>query len=207
MPFVFKRLALLMSIAAAFAADKPSAFKPGPADSFAQHQTNDKVTMGVDPYVMGDKVKVAFGKADPYQYGVLPVLVVIQNDSGVAIKLDAMKAEYVGPNGDRVEATPAKDVRYAKAPKRPSMIGGPAGAAPKILAKKNPLDAWEIEGHAFSAQMLPPGQSASGFLYFETGLQRGATIYIRGMADASSGKELIFFELPLSSDSPEVPKK
>ncbi len=207
MPFVFKRLALLMSIAAAFAADKPTAFKPGPADSFAQHQTNNKVTMGVDPYVIGEKIKVAFGKVDPYQYGVLPVLVVIQNDSGVAIKLDGLIAEYVGPNGDRVEATPAKDVRYAKAPKRPSVIGGPAGAAPKILGKKNPLDAWEIEGHAFSAQMLPPGQSASGFIYFETGLQRGATIYIRGMTEASSGKELLFFELPLNSDSPEAAKK
>jgi hypothetical protein len=207
MPFVFKRLALLMSIAAAFAADKPTAFKPGPADSFAQHQTNNKVTMGVDPYVIGDKIKVAFGKVDPYQYGILPVLVVIQNDSDVAIKLDGLAAEYVGPNGDRVPATPAKDVRYAKAPKRPSVIGGPAGAAPKILGKKNPLDEWEIEGHAFAAQMLPPGQSASGFMYFETGLQRGATIYIRGMTEASSGKELLFFELPLNSDSPEAAKK
>src|SRR5580704_11803918 len=109
MPFVFKRLALLLSIAAAFAADKQPPFKVVPAASFANHQTNDKVTMGVDPYVMGEKVKVAFGKVDPYQYGVLPVLVVIQNDSGVAIKLDGLIAEYVGPNGDRVQATPAKD--------------------------------------------------------------------------------------------------
>ena len=208
MPFVFKRLALLLSITAAFAADKqPSAFKPGSADSFASHQTNDKVTMGVDPYVMGDKVKVAFGKVDPYQYGVLPVLVVIQNDSDVAIKLDGLHAEYVGPNGDRVDATPARDVRYAKGPRRPNVIDGPAGAAPKVFGKKNPLDAWEIEGRGFSAQMLPPGQSASGFLYFETGLQRGATIYIRGLREASSGKELLFFELPLSSDSPEATKK
>ena len=208
MPFVFKRLALLLSITTAFAADKqPPPFKPGPAASFAQHQTNDKVTMGVDPYVMGDKVKLAFGKVDPYQYGILPVLVVIENDSDVSIKLARIKAEYVGPNGDRVEATPARDVRYAQAPRRPSVIGGPAGAVPKILGKKNPLDEWEIEGRALSVQMLPPGQSASGFLYFETGLQRGATIYIRGLTEASSGKELLFFELPLSSDSLDATKK
>src|ERR1017187_8787948 len=110
MPFVFKRLALLMSIAAALAADKHPPFTPGPANGFANRQTNDKVTMGADLYVMGDKVKVAFGKVDPYQYGVLPVLVVIQNDSGAAIKLDGLKAEYVGPNHDRVIATPARDV-------------------------------------------------------------------------------------------------
>jgi hypothetical protein len=205
MPFVFKRLALLLSIAAAFAADKPTAFKPGKAESYAAHQTNDKVTMGVDPYVIGDKIKVAFGKVDPYQYGILPVLVVIENDSDAAIKLDGLHAEYVGPNGDRVDATAARDVRYARGPQRPGVITGPG--APHIIGKKNPLDEWEIEGHALAAQMLPPGQVASGFLYFETGLQRGATIYIRGMTEASSGKELLFFELPLSSDSPEAAKK
>ena len=207
MPFVFKRLALLMSIAAAFAADKQPPFQPGPAVSFANHQTNDKVTMGADPYVMGDKVKVAFGKVDPYQYGVLPVLVVIQNDSSASIKLDGLKVEYVGPHNDRVDATPAKDVRYVKAPQRPNVIDGPAGRVPKILGKKNPLDEWEIEGHAFAAQMLAPGQTASGFFYFQTGLQRGATIYLRGMTDASSGKELLFFELPLASDSPDPARK
>ena len=207
MPFVFKRLALLMSIAAAFAADKQPPFQPGPASSFANRQTNDKVTMAADPYAMGDKVKVAFGKVDPYQYGVLPVLVVIQNDSSAAIKLDGLKVEYVGPNHDRVDATPAKDVRYAKGPQRPAVIDGPAGRVPKILGKKNPLDEWEIEGRAFSAQMLAPGQTASGFFYFQTGLQRGATIYLRGMTEANSGKDLLFFELPLSSDLPEPVRK
>jgi hypothetical protein len=202
MPFVFKRLALLLSIAAAFAADKQPPFKPGPASSFANHQTNDKVTMAAEPYMMGDKVKVAFGKIDPYQYGVLPVLVVIQNDSGAAVKLDGLRAEYVGPNHDRVYATPARDVRYSQGADRPRVITGPG--PPKVLKKKNPLDAWEIEGRAFAAQMLAPGQTASGFFYFQTGLQRGATIYLTGMTEASSGKELLFFELPLSSDSPEA---
>jgi len=156
MPFVFKRLALVLSIAAAFAADKQTPFKAAPAASYPSHQTNQKVTIGVDPYVMGDKVKTAFGKADPYQYGVLPVLVVIENDSDVSISLDGLQAEYVGPNRDSVQMTPAKDVRYAVGPRRPSVIGGPAGQMPKILGKKNPLDEWEIEGRALAAQMLPP---------------------------------------------------
>src|ERR1039457_6772660 len=109
MPFVFKRLALLMSIAAAFAADKtPPPFKPGPPDSLPHHQTNDKLTIGVESYESGEKVKFAFGKVDPYQYGVLPVLVVIQNDTCKAISVHHLRAEYVGPNHDRVYATPAR---------------------------------------------------------------------------------------------------
>src|SRR3954451_4407857 len=196
MPFVFKRLALVLSIAAAFAADKDAPFKAGPAASYPHHQTNEAITVAVDAYSSGEKVKAAFGKVDPYEYGVLPVLVVIQNEGKEAIRLDRLKVEYVGPGNQRVEATPTKDVRYARGPQRPSVTPGPGGRV-AIKSKKNPLDAWEIDGRAFAAQMLPAGQSASGFFYFQTELQSGATVYINGMREASTGKELFYFETPL----------
>src|SRR5690349_4255661 len=170
MPFVFKRLALFMSIAAAVAADKESGFKAAPAASYQHHQTQGAVTIGVDPYAFGDKIKAAFGKVNPYEYGVLPVLVVIQNDGKETVRLDHMKVEYAGPESHKVEATPANEVRFAKAPERPRTISGPPGRGPLPLpSKKNPLTAWEIEGRAFTAAMLPAGQSASGFFYFQTG--------------------------------------
>lgn len=197
MPFVFKSLALLLSISAGFAADKETPFKAGPADSYASHQSNAQITIGVDPFVTADKVALAFGKLNPSQFGILPVLVVIQNDSGKAIRLDRLKVEYAGPNHDRVEATPARDVRYLRPPQRPGAIEGPAGKVKVLKTKKNPLDAWEIEGRAMSAQMLPPGQSASGFFYFQTVLQPGATLYLNGLYEAASGKEIFYFELPL----------
>ena len=198
MPFVFKRLALLLSISAAFAADKElPPFKPAPAASFVNHQTNDKVTIGVDPYVTDDKVKLAFGKVSPYQYGILPVLVVIQNDSDKTIKLDRIKAGYVGPDRDRVDAIPARDVRYVRPPLQPNVVQGPAGRIKGLKTKKNPLDEWEIEGRAFSAAMLPPGQSASGFFYFQADVRHGSTIYLSGLTEAGTGKELFYFEIPL----------
>ena len=197
MPFVFKSLALLLSISATFAADKETPFKAAPAASYASHQSNAQITIGVDPYVTPDKVQLAFGKLDPVQWGVLPVLVVIQNDSDKAIRLDRLKAEYAGPNRERVEATPARDVRYLRPPQRPSAIDGPAGQVKVLKTKKNPLDEWEIEGRALAAQILPPGQSASGFFYFQTSLQRNATIYLNGLYEASSCKEILYFELPL----------
>ena len=200
MPFVFKSLALLLSISAlsvGFAADKETPFKAGAAASYASHQSNAQITIGVDPYVASDKVATAFGKLNPNQHGVLPILVVIQNDSDKAIRLDRLKVEYVGPNHERVESTPARDVRYLKPPQRPDAIGGPGGKVKVLKTKKNPLDEWEIEGRALSAQMLPPGQSASGFLYFQAGLQHGATIYLNGLYEAATGKEIFYFELPL----------
>jgi hypothetical protein len=198
MPFVFKRLALLfLSISAALAADKETPFKAAPAASYPGHQSNAQITIGADPYVLLDKVKLAFGKVDPNQFGVLPVLVVIQNDSDKAIRLDRIKVEYVSPNRNHAEAIAAKDVRYLRGPERPNVITGPAGKPKVLKGKKNPLDAWEIEGRAFSAQILPPGQSASGFFYFETPLQHGSTLYINGLYEAATNKELFYFELPL----------
>jgi hypothetical protein len=183
-----------MSIAAVFAADKE--FKVPPASTFAHKQSNEQVTIGAEAYVNGEKVRLAFGKVVPYDYGVLPVLVAIQNDSGKTLKLNRVKVEYVGPHGDRVLATPAREVRFVIPPKRPGVMGGPRGPLP-LPAKKNPLNEWEIEGRAFAAEMLPAGQPAYGFFYFRTDLERGATIYFNGITEAASGRDLFYFEIPL----------
>lgn len=199
MPFVFKRLALIiLSITAVSAADKETPFKAQPAASYPAHQTNQQITIAADPYIDTGKLKVAFGKLDPNEYGVLPVLVVIQNDSGQTLRLSNMRVEYMGPNRERIDATPARDVRYLRGPQRPNMIGGPPGTKIKVIkTRKNPLDAWEVEGRAFAAQMLPAGNSASGFFYFQTTLRPGATIYLSGITEAATGKELLYFEIPL----------
>jgi hypothetical protein len=205
MPFIFKRLALLTSIAMVLAPDKAlpggkeePKFTPGAAASYRSHQTSEKVTIGVLPYFNDEDTRPVFGKRNPYTYGVLPVLVVIQNDGPKTIRVQSMQAVWVGPNRDRVEATPAKDVRYLNAPSRPNAIPGPPGMPPKVIGHKNPLDTWEIEGRAFAAQVLPPGQSASGFFYFQTGYQRRASVYLSGLRESESGRELLYFEIPIA---------
>jgi hypothetical protein len=197
MPFVFKRLALLLSISAltAFAADKESQpFRPAPAASYEHRQTQAGLTIAAEPYNTPDQEKTAFGKLDLYEYGVLPVLIVMQNDSGQAIRLENLKVEYVGPTGNHVDATAASDVRFLRGPSAPSSVPSPLHIP---RGKKNPLDAWEVEGRAFVAKILPAGNSASGFFYFQTGLQRGSEIYLSGLTQAATGKELFYFEIPL----------
>jgi hypothetical protein len=46
--------------------------------------------------------------------------------------------------------------------------------------------------------MLTAGNTASGFFYFSTTLQTGATLYLSGLVEAGSGRELLFFEVPLN---------
>ena len=203
MSFVGKCVILFLSIAALPAADKDKdkeRFAPGPASSYPARQTSGKVTIAVEAYDTEEKTRPAFGKMNPYELGVLPVLVVIENSGNQALDLKQLRVEYVSTDRQRIEATPAKDVRFLKAPQRP----GPTGESPRKLplpiptgSKKNKLASWEIEGLAFAARMLPAGESVHGFFYFQTRHRVGSQLYLTGISEAATGKELFYFEIPM----------
>lgn len=187
---------MILSISASLGADKDKRFAPPPADSVSTRQTQSGVTIAAIPYVTDEELKAAFGKANPYKFGILPVLVIVQNNSGKALRLD-LKAEYVDPGGRHIDAIPPQDVAFeAKSPQRPSVTGSPL---PLPKRNKNPLlNAWEIAGRGFSARMVPAGESVHGFFYFHTQLQPSAQLYLNGLSDAQSGAELFYFEIPLT---------
>jgi hypothetical protein len=188
--------------AVAYSGDKKddARFAPGPASSYSSKQTNDNITIAAVPYDTEELAHKAFGKVNPYEHGVLPVLVIIQNDTSDALRLDHLQLEYMGLHGDRVENTPAGDVQYlGSSPKQPRPPTGPIPTG--VFKKKNPLTAWEITGRAFSVKMLPPHESANGFFYFQSQSTPGAKLYLTGVTVASNGKGILYFEIPLSSDA------
>lgn len=196
------RLLLLASIAipASYAAEKTT-FQAKPAASYPHKQTSEKVTIAAEQFITDDQTKDAFGKTNPWRMGILPVLVVIQNDSAAAVRVDRIRFIYVLPDRTRVESTPASDLRYLRGAKTPTT--GPAmPKIPGVSRKgKNPLGEWEIEGRAFTAKMIPPGQSASGFVYFQVPTSSDAsTLYVSGLVNASTNNELFYFEVPLSGN-------
>jgi len=170
-------------------------FIPPDSDTIETKLTVGGITIAAVPYDRESMASTAFGKLNPYEHGVLPVLVLIRNDTKGTIRLERMKVEYHDKDRRAVDATPAAEVRFVEAPKRPT-FGGPSipGLGRK---KKNPLEAPEIESRAFSARMLPAGESAYGFFYFRTGHRSGSTLYVTGLEEASTGKELFYFEVPL----------
>lgn len=188
---------LALSIAVAAPAEDKTPFQAKPADSYPHKQTSEKVTIAGEIYSTDDAAKEAFGKLNPWRHGILPVLVVVQNDSPNAVRMDRAKFVYVLPDRTRIEATPAAELKYLGGVKQPKPVAGPIGI--KIgKSSKNPLAAWEIEGRAFSARMIPPGQSASGFVYFQAPVESDASVlYISGLENAATGNELYYFEVPL----------
>ncbi len=190
-----KCLLISLSIAAAVAGDKDHPkFNAAPAESYPTHQTQDKVTQAAVPYINAELAEPAFGKANPYAHGILPILLVIKNETGRALRLD-LEVSYVNADGSHVEPTPARDVAYLRGAARPANPGVSL-PIPKFK-KKNPLDTWEIEGRAFAAKMLPPGESVHGFFYFQVNYRPGSKLYVNGISEAGSGKELFYSEIPL----------
>jgi hypothetical protein len=188
-------LVLVASISTAPGLDKDKKFTSPPMSSITAKVTNDGLTVASVAYTPDEQAKPAFGKLNPYEHGVLPVLLMIQNDTKKAIRLDRMKVEYIDRDRTRIENTPAAEVQYLNGPQRPSFSPGPIPGVK--LNKKNPLAAEEIEMRGWAAKMLPPGESAYGFVYFRTGHRPGAKLYVTGFEDAGTGKEFFYFEVPL----------
>lgn len=191
-------LMLFLSIAALAAGDDVP-IRPKPADSYPNHQTISGLTIAAEVYTTRQQTESAFGKLDPNQYGVLPVLVVMRNGAGEVLNLEKLRVEYIRPDRRHLPNIPPSEVKYLNAPSRPKMGPSMPNPIPGLgkKGKKNPLAAFEIESRAFAARMLTPEDSASGFFYFQTANHRGAILYLTGITKAASGAELFFFEIPL----------
>lgn len=199
---------ILLSIAASWmiaapaiaADDKDNRFVPGKAASHPGHQTSEKITIAAIPYITEAQAKSAFGKVNPYKEGVLPILLVIDNNTGRALRVADLVVKFVDASGRNVEPTPAKDVPYLEGAERPRMPGTTPRPIPNPLPrkpKKKALDTWEIDGRAFSHKMVPPGDTVHGFFYFQARYGEGSTLFVNGIRDAGSGKEFFYFEIPL----------
>ena len=189
-------LMVLLSIAA-WAGDKEKTpFKPGPASSYPGFQTLDKITIAAVPFITEEQAQQAFGKVNPYQHGVLPVLVVLENGTGKALRLE-LQAELVEPDRQHLEAVPAEDVPRLQGPKQPKIPG--TSPLPPLHKNKSPLDTWEIVGRAFNARMAPIGDTVSGFFYFQARYRPGSKLYLTGIKDAGTGKDYFYFEVPLDT--------
>ena len=193
-------LMVLLSIPAAWAADNRAPFVSKPASEYPGHRTLDKITIAAAPFVTESQQASAFGKADLVKYGFLPILLVIENNTGKTIRLD-LKAEFVDAQNKHLESTPPGDLVLFNGTHKRGW--NPPMATPIPLpgrSKKGPLNTWEIEGRAFSVKLLPNGERASGFLYFETPNKPGSRLYLTGIKDAASGKDFFYFEVPFENE-------
>jgi len=192
--FVISSIALMLILAGARARGADKAFHVGAANDYA-HQTADQVTVGAKSYDTEELTAEAFGKkTDLLRYGVLPVLVVIENKRQKTLDLRYLEVNLVAADGRHAAAVAPEDLFVLGRSQKTPKINPVPNPLPK---KKNPLNAPQIVERAFAARMLPPGDSASGFFYFEAKPEPGDKLYLNGLRETPSGQEIMYFEFGL----------
>lgn len=214
MRVLFTISALLLSLfaLAAWCGGAPNAndvvqpFRPAPAPAWPSHQGIGEVTFATVRYESDADTRPVFGKVNLNEYGVLPVLLIIDNKSNQGLLLDLMKVQFMAPGGIRLDPTAPKDLPYLIGPKRPN--SGPSYPSPIPFKKKklNPLAEVAIDSRAWGAKNLLPGESAHGFFYFQTEWRRNSYIYINGIREARTLKDVFFAEVPMDNpgDAKEI---
>jgi hypothetical protein len=190
-----RALIVLLSIAAAPAAD--NRFAPGKAASYPGHETQDKITVAAVPYDTAELSATVFGKVKPYQEGILPVLVIIDNGTGKPLRLDPV-AQLTDSDNHHLDAvSPEYVVTYHAIRRNPGTPRTSPLPLPRTGVKKGPLNTPEIADRAFAIHLVPPGDTVYGFFYFEADYQPGSRLYLKGLRDAGTGNEYLFFEVPV----------
>ncbi len=178
--------------------DEQTPFRAKAAGEYA-HQASESVTVGAKTFDTEELTAEAFGKkADLLKYGVLPVLVVIENKRERAIDIQNIQVELVATDGRHGQPVPPEEVIHlGERGKKPPKVGG--GPLPIPLPqKKNPLNNLQLVERSFSAKVVPANDSVSGFFYFEAKPEAGDSLYVTGVRDARTSKELLYYEFPLA---------
>ena len=173
--------------------------KPAAAYPAHDYHPREKVTTGVDPYDTAEKEKIFI---IPYrELEILPVLVVVTNDSDAPIVLKGMKVQLVTADGTKLSPETEDDVyRRVSHPNASTTrvpLPFPTG---RVKGGVNTKEYDEISNAQFKAEAVEPLSSQGGFLFFDVSDVKdplaGAHLYVTNVRD-SSGNMLMYFDVPL----------
>lgn len=175
--------------------------KTQPAAAYPAHDYHsaEKVTVGLDPYDAPPKSNIFV--VHYREMGLLPILLVITNDSDQPIELTDIKGQLVTGDGTKL-GTATEDDIYRRV-SHPNASGARAPIpfpTRRVKGGVNTKEWGEIETATFKAKAVEPRSSQSGFLFFDisdvANPLKGARFYLTGVRD-SSGNALMYFEVPM----------
>src|SRR5215469_6857999 len=199
------RFALTAALAATpfvcLAAKEFSMPKVQPAASYPAHDYHPKelVAVALDPYDGPPKSNIFV--VNYRNANLLPVLLVITNDSDQPIVLSGMKPELVSGGGSKMSPETEDDIyRRVSHPQASGARVPLPFPTRRVKGGVNTKEWNEIQSAQFKAKAVEPRSTQSGFLFFDisgvTNPLQDAHFYVTGVHDAS-GNELMYFEVPL----------
>jgi hypothetical protein len=184
-----------------FAGKEFSMPKTQPAAAYPAHDYHsaEKVTVGLDPYDAPPKSNIFV--VNYRELDLLPILVVVTNDSDEPIELSNIKAELVTGDGSKLSVATEDDIyRRISHPSASGARNPLPFPTKRVKGAVNSKEFTEIENASFKAKAVEPRSSQAGFLFFdvsdvENPLKK-ARFYLTGVQD-SSGNALMYFEVPV----------
>lgn len=163
--------------------------------------TQEQVTVAADPYDTADRQEIF--SVDYREHGVLPVLLIVTNDSDHPISLVDMKVEMMTSQRVKLPEASMDDVirRIQREVKRPDAPRTYPLPIPRRKPKPNVDQATrdEIDESMFHAHAVEAHSTQSGFVYFDvSGISNplaGARLSCSGLKN--EGQELFFFEIAM----------
>ena len=193
-------LALLPAIAAA-SDHTPPAVQPATDFAAFEVHADEKLAIAAEPY--DTREKMALFRVDYISHGVMPVRLIVTNNSDRPISLRDARILFITSTGDRIQASEPEDVErlMTRKEREGSKIPMP-GPIPAIKLKpkaSNKDIEQDFDTFEFQALVVEPHTTRAGFLFYDvSGLGQplhGALLNLHTIKDAD-GKDLFYFEIP-----------
>jgi hypothetical protein len=175
------------------------------------HQ-NEQVSIAADPY--DTKEKCSIFRMDYLKYGILPVRIIVTNNSDHSISLADARINFITADGDKIQTSEIPDVERRMVPvnrtdnpgKNELHIPGMKSKAAKTVRAITD----DFRDFEYSDAMVAPHSTRSGFFFYDVeDLDHplaGAKLSLTTLRDAQ-GNELFSFEIPFNRYLAASPKK
>lgn len=202
-PFLFAALVAVFCAPLAQAREKkaPSAKAANQYPAFDTHP-NEQVTIAIDP--CDDQRNCDFFRLPYVRHSLIPVRVIITNDSDTALNLDQARMQFISANSDKIPAATLDDINrrlfstnQAKGTKIPLT---------PITIHHTPVDKKITDDDAdfgFQGTTVNPHSTVAGYLFYDVkGLDdpplKDAEVYIKMIHTLDGKKELFAFSIPFN---------
>lgn len=181
--------------------------EPKPASEYAAHDTHpdEHVTVAAEP--CDDPKQCSFFRVEYVQHGMLPVRVIITNDSDKALSLDDARIHFLPDGAERVQAATDDDLNrrlftlHRTGTPRVPLVPLPIPIHHATVDKKITDDEADF---GFHGTVVEPHSTAAGYLFYDIqGLDdpalRHAQLLVKQVHTLDGSKELFPFTVPFDA--------
>ena len=206
-------LALCLALHASATDHVPPKVQPATSFAAVEIHEDEKIAIAAEPYDTHEKGSIF--RVDYLGHGVMPIRLIVTNNSSRPISLRDARILFQTAAGDRIQTSEPDDVErlMTRKEREGSKIPMPGPLPPiKLKAKASNKDIEaDFDTFEYQALVVEPHNTRAGFLFYDVSQLddplKGAKLHLRLLRDAD-GNELFYFEIPfdkyLKSKSPEM---